>query len=189
MNKAIFLDRDGVINRDKGHVHKIEDCEFFPDTFKALQKAPENFKLIVITNQAGIAKGYYTEKILHKFTAWMLDKFKKNDIKIDKVYYCPHHPDGVVEKYTINCDCRKPAPGMLKQAAKEFDLNLRECWLIGDNTSDVKSGQNAGCTTILIKTGRTSKDQVLETAPDYEVETLSEAIEIIDSKSSYPLKP
>lgn len=189
MNKAIFLDRDGVINRDKGYVHKIEDCEFFSDTFKALQKAPKNFKLIVITNQAGIAKGYYTEETLLKFTAWMLDEFKKNYINIDKVYYCPHRPDGAVEKYAINCDCRKPAPGMIMQAQKEFDLNLSECWLIGDKASDTKAGENAGCTTILIKTGGAYKDIAEKTAPDYEVETLSEAIEIIDSKNSASLKP
>lgn len=140
MNKALFLDRDGVINVDKVHVFRKEDFEFTEGIFNLCSKYTESgFLILVITNQAGIAKGIYTEKDFEKLTRWMTRQFRKKGILISKVYHCPHHPD-------INgeCECRKPNPGMILQAVRDFDLDLSVCELIGDKESDLQAGRNAG---------------------------------------------
>jgi D-glycero-D-manno-heptose 1,7-bisphosphate phosphatase len=141
-NKALFLDRDGVINAEKNYVSKKEDFEFIEGIFEFcsfFQK--KGYLIFVITNQAGIARGYYTESDFKILSDWMVSEFIQRDIHISKVYYCPHHPD-----ITGLCDCRKPNPGMILQAAKEFDLNLSESILIGDHESDLKAGEIAGIT-------------------------------------------
>ena len=140
MNKALFIDRDGVINVDKGHVYRSEDFEFFKGIFELCRKyLDEGFIIIVITNQAGIAKGVYTEADFLKLTDWMIGQFENNGISISKVYHCPHHPD-----ITGPCQCRKPNPGMILQAIKEFDLDISKCVLIGDKDSDLEAGRRAG---------------------------------------------
>jgi D-glycero-D-manno-heptose 1,7-bisphosphate phosphatase len=140
MNKALFLDRDGVINIDKVHLSRIEDFEFSPGIFDLCRKYSDNgFKIFVITNQAGIAKGLYSTEDFLRLTEWMTGEFKKNGITITKVYFCPHHPD-----ITGSCDCRKPKPGMILKAKEEFDLDLSESVLIGDMESDLQAGRNAG---------------------------------------------
>jgi D-glycero-D-manno-heptose 1,7-bisphosphate phosphatase len=140
MNKALFIDRDGVINIDKGHVYLARDFEFTKDIFEICNRyAMDGYLLIVITNQAGIAKGIYSEDDFLKLTEWMISRFLDNGIEIAKVYYCPHHPD-----FTGPCNCRKPEPGMILQAVKEFNLDIRQCVLIGDMESDLQAGRNAG---------------------------------------------
>ncbi len=149
MNKAVFLDRDGVINIEKNYVYKIEDFEFIDGIFDLCKKyQQEGYLLIVITNQAGIARGYYTEEQFRVLTDWMVKKFEEQGISIAKVYFCPHHPD-----FTGECECRKPNPGMILQAAKEFKLDLSKSILIGDKMSDIEAGERAGVgTNIVIKT-------------------------------------
>jgi D-glycero-D-manno-heptose 1,7-bisphosphate phosphatase len=140
MNKALFIDRDGVINVDKVHVFRIEDFEFNKGIFELCKKYTDNgFLIIVITNQAGIAKGLYTENDFIRLTTWMISQFRDRGIVISKVYHCPHHPD-----LSGHCDCRKPEPGMILQAVKEFDLDISECVLIGDRETDLQAGRNAG---------------------------------------------
>jgi D-glycero-D-manno-heptose 1,7-bisphosphate phosphatase len=140
MNRALFIDRDGVINVDKVHVFLKEDFEFSEGIFDLCRKFIDNgYIIIVITNQAGIAKGLYSEDDFFKLTDWMIRQFRKRGIVISKVYFCPHHPD-----VTGNCLCRKPNPGMILQAAKEFNLDIAECVLIGDKQTDLQSGRNAG---------------------------------------------
>jgi D-glycero-D-manno-heptose 1,7-bisphosphate phosphatase len=140
MNKALFIDRDGVINVDKGHVFLIEDFEFSVGVFDLCRKYfNTGYFIIVVTNQAGIAKGLYTEEAFINLTDWMIGQFKDNGIPITKVYYCPHHPE-----ISGPCMCRKPEPGMLLQAVKEFDLEISECILIGDKESDMEAGRRAG---------------------------------------------
>ena len=140
MNKALFIDRDGVINVDKGHVFLIEDFKFSEGVFNLCRKYfNTGYLIIVVTNQAGIAKGLYTEKDFINLTDWMIGQFKDNGISITKVYYCPHHPE-----ISGPCMCRKPEPGMLLQAVKEFDLEISECILIGDKESDLEAGRRAG---------------------------------------------
>jgi len=140
MNKALFLDRDGVINLDKGHVHLKQDFNFIEGIFDLCKKAQsKNFLLIVITNQAGIAKGFYNEECFHVLNKWMLEQFLDNGIKISQVYYCPHH-----ENVTGKCLCRKPNPGMILKAKKEFKIDLKNSIFIGDKKTDMLAAENAG---------------------------------------------
>ncbi len=139
-NKALFLDRDGVINVDKVHVYKIEDFEFTTGIFELAKRyQDEGFLIFVITNQAGIAKGLYTEEQFLKLTDWMVERFAEKGITITKVYYCPHHPD-----HDGECSCRKPNPGMILQAIEEYDIDPVMSVLIGDRESDVEAGKLAG---------------------------------------------
>jgi D-glycero-D-manno-heptose 1,7-bisphosphate phosphatase len=140
MNKALFIDRDGVINVDKVHVFRKEEFEFTGGIFDLCSKYSEKgYLILVITNQAGIAKGIYREDDFLKLTDWMTGQFAERGIKISKVYHCPHHPD-----FTGPCACRKPEPGMIIQAIKDFDLDISQCILIGDNDSDLEAGRRAG---------------------------------------------
>jgi D-glycero-D-manno-heptose 1,7-bisphosphate phosphatase len=140
MNKALFIDRDGVINVDKVHVYRKEDFEFTRGIFELCRKySDQGYLIIVITNQAGIAKGLYDEEDFRKLTLWMTEQFRERGIIISKVYHCPHHPD-----ISGPCQCRKPAPGMILQGVKDFNLDISECILIGDNESDLEAGRRAG---------------------------------------------
>lgn len=140
MMKALFLDRDGVINIDKHHIFRKEDFEFSQGIFDLCKEySRAGFLIIILTNQAGIAKGFYSEDDFLKLTSWMIDQFLANGIIISKVYYCPHHPD-----ITGPCECRKPNPGMIIEAVKEFNLDITECILIGDMESDIEAGRRAG---------------------------------------------
>lgn len=140
MNKALFIDRDGVINVDKVHVYRKEDFEFTDGIFDLCRKySDKGYIILIITNQAGIAKGLFTEEDFKKLTQWMTEQFRDRGIIISKVYHCPHHPD-----IDGPCQCRKPAPGMILQGAKDFDLDISECVLIGDMDSDLEAGRRAG---------------------------------------------
>jgi D-glycero-D-manno-heptose 1,7-bisphosphate phosphatase len=144
-NKALFLDRDGVINVEKNYVYKIEDFEFVEgifDTLKIYNQA--GHILIIITNQAGIGRGYYSEEAFNKLNSWMLKVFQDRGVHIHKVYYCPCHPEFGLGKYKQDCSFRKPKPGMILQAAKEFNIDLANSILVGDKGTDIKAGINAG---------------------------------------------
>ena len=142
---ALFLDRDGVINIDKHYVHKQEDCEFIAGIFDLVRSANRSgYKVFVVTNQAGIARGYYTEQQFLDFSDWMRQQFLAHDAHIDAIYFCPHHPQHGQGRYLQACSCRKPAPGMLQQAQAEYALDLRRSVMIGDNLSDMAAAQAAG---------------------------------------------
>lgn len=175
-NKAIFLDRDGVINIDKGYVHKIEDFKFYPGVFEALKKLQDaDYKLLIVTNQSGIALDYYTEEDFFRLTDYMLSEFSKRGIKIDKVYYCPHHENGTNPKYTMKCDCRKPESGMIKQGIEEFNIDPSKSFLVGDKENDIKAAHKEGIKAILVKTGHGMK-YVDNTEADYIAEDLLDAV-------------
>jgi D-glycero-D-manno-heptose 1,7-bisphosphate phosphatase len=138
-NKALFLDRDGVINIDKGYVHKIEDFEFIEGIFDLCKSYQDKgYLIIVITNQAGIARGYYTEEDFLKLSEWMKKEFAKKNVIITDIFYCPHHPD-----FTGECECRKPKPGMILEAAKKYNIDLSKSILIGDKITDIEAGKRA----------------------------------------------
>jgi D-glycero-D-manno-heptose 1,7-bisphosphate phosphatase len=140
MNKALFLDRDGVINIEKNYVYRIEDFEFIEGIFELCKAYQDKGYLIfVITNQAGIARNYYNTGDFEKLTQWMIAEFDKQGITISKVFFCPHHPN-----FTGACKCRKPQPGMILDAQAEFKLNLAQSVLIGDKNSDIEAGVQAG---------------------------------------------
>ncbi len=153
-NKACFLDRDGVLIEEGNYISSPSDVSIFHETIQALKILRKNgFKIIVITNQGGVAKGYYKEKSILDVHREIDRQLATAKLKIDKYYYCPHHPEGTVKKYSIACRCRKPAPGLIFNAAKDFDIDLSKSFLIGDKISDIEAAQNAGCSAILVKTG------------------------------------
>ncbi len=138
--KALFLDRDGTINIEKKYVYKIDDFEFQPGIFELISNyQKEGFLIFIITNQSGIARGYYSVQDYEKLTNWMLDQFKEKGIIITRVYYCPHHPE-----ITGKCNCRKPKPGMILQAIDEFNISPVNSVLIGDKKRDILAGEKAG---------------------------------------------
>ena len=153
MTKALFLDRDGVINRDLSYVGEISRFEFLPGVFEALRMfTSSGYKLIVVTNQVGIAKAKFTLEQYHdELTNWYRDELLREGIKILDVYYCPHHPDAVIENYRKVCNSRKPKPGMLTRAIDNHNLSASESVMVGDRLSDLEAGRLAGIgTTILI---------------------------------------
>lgn len=150
MNKALFLDRDGVINKEKNYLYKIEDFEFIDGVFDTCRYFQDKgYLIIIITNQAGIARGKYTENDYEVLTIWMTNQFERENIKVSKVYHCPHHPD-----FSGECECRKPNIGMLLEAQTDFNIDMSQSILVGDKNSDIEAGINAGIgQNYLITTG------------------------------------
>jgi D-glycero-D-manno-heptose 1,7-bisphosphate phosphatase len=137
-NKAAFLDRDGVINYDYGYVGKIEDFVFLPGVFEGLQLIQNlGFKIIIITNQSGIGRGYYSLEEYELLIEYMKETLKQNNIHITDIMFCPHRPEQ-------NCFCRKPKPGMILSASNKYDIDLKKSFLVGDNITDIQAGRNAG---------------------------------------------
>ena len=144
-HKAAFLDRDGVINLDRGYVAVWEDFEFLPgavDALRALEAA--GYRLIVVTNQSGIARGYYSEASFLALTARIEHALSVSGVHLTATYYCPHLADAPIGDYAIACECRKPAPGLLLRAASEWDIDLSRSFIVGDKPSDVEAGAAAG---------------------------------------------
>ena len=145
LRPAAFLDRDGVINLDRGYVFRAADFEFVTGVFEgaaALQRL--GFALVVLTNQSGIGRGLYSESDFLALTRWMNARFEQHSVHIDGVFYCPHHPTEAFGDYRCECDCRKPAPGMLQRAARELDLDLTRSAMFGDRESDLQAAAAAG---------------------------------------------
>jgi len=140
LRKALFLDRDGTINVEKNYVFRKEDVEFIPGIFDLVRKfSNEGFIIIIITNQSGIARGYYSEEDFRELTGWMNLQFRQHGVEITAVYHCPHLPE-----ITGECDCRKPKPGMILKAMDEYNIDPVNSVLIGDKKSDILAGENAG---------------------------------------------
>jgi len=173
MNRAVFIDRDGVINIDYGYVHKIEKFEFIPRVLDALKKLTKtDFKIIIITDQSGIGRGYYTYNDYQKIMEYMVKELEKNDARVDGIYRCPHSPEE-------NCGCRKPSTRMLEKTKKDFDIDFKKSYFVGDKTKDIKCGENAGCKTILVKTGKAGTDGEYDAKPDFVVGDLYRAVKLI----------
>lgn len=145
MKPAVFLDRDGVINVDHGYVSRPEQFNFIDGIFEACQHfAALGYTLIVVTNQSGIGRGYYTEADFLSLTQWMTERFAEHGVTIAGVYWCPHHPVQAQGTYQRECDCRKPAPGMIVQAAAEHGIDLARSWMLGDKAADMQAAAAAG---------------------------------------------
>lgn len=157
-NKALFLDRDGTINIEKNYLFRIEDFEFREGIFEVAKAFfDRGYLIFVVTNQSGIARGFYSEEDFQLLTNWMKVQFRQNGVEITKVYHCPHHPD-----FTGECVCRKPEPGLILKAFQEYKLNPDECVLIGDSERDTESGKRAGVHQIfkIKETGRINLEDV-----------------------------
>ena len=148
--KTVFLDRDGVINRNPpnmGYVRRWSEFSFIPNARKAIRELTQNgYRIIVVTNQSGIGRGLFTEDSLRDIHARMVSEIVAAGGKIDAVYYCPHHPEA-------GCECRKPKPGMLTRAVREHNIELSSAYLIGDSTTDIEAGRSVGAQTLLVLTG------------------------------------
>jgi D-glycero-D-manno-heptose 1,7-bisphosphate phosphatase len=152
--KAVFVDRDGTINQEKEYVSRIEDFELIPGSLEALKLLTQHkIRIYIITNQAGIAKGYFTMDEFHHLTEHMINHFESEEIKIEEVLYCPHHPDGIVPEYTKDCLCRKPNNKLIQDIIEENGFKIDEVVLIGDKNSDIEAGKSLGIRTYLVETG------------------------------------
>lgn len=155
MNKALLLDRDGIINEDGSYLYRPEDIRFVDGIFPFCRAAvSEGYLIIVLTNQSGIARGYYTEDDLLALNRWMCDCFRENGVLISKIYYCPYHPDKGIGRYKVDSFDRKPKPGMFLKARDEFHLDLSRSIAIGDRVSDMDAGRSAGVGTLLLLPGK-----------------------------------
>jgi D-glycero-D-manno-heptose 1,7-bisphosphate phosphatase len=190
MNRAIFLDRDGVINKlvfnhltkEYESPHYVEDLELYQWTLEALQKLQEKgFLLFLVSNQPSFAKGKTSleniKAIHNRFHIYVTD----NGIKFTEYYYCYHHPQGIIPEFTCKCECRKPSPYFLLKAKKEFHLNMENSWFIGDRDTDIFCGQSAGVKTILIEEEHSSNNRG-NSNPNFSVGNLKEAVEMIINK-------
>ena len=178
-NKAVFLDRDGVINeiiyyKEMGIIDSpftVEQFQLLPKVAEAINKFHDlGFKVIVVSNQPGLAKDNFSIDVFEKIREKMNGELKKYGAEVDDEYYCLHHPYGKVKKYTKICGCRKPKPGMLHKAAEEHNINLSKSWMIGDGINDMQAGQTAGCKTILIGRMKCDLCKIMEdekVKPDY----------------------
>ncbi len=183
--RAIFLDRDGVVTKSTSLISDPKHIKIIRGASKAIRDMNKiGIKVIIITNQPVVARGITTEEGLdkiHKRLRKMLEP-----AKLDAIYYCPHHPESHHEdipesamRYRIECECRKPKPGMLQEAAKRFSLDLSQCFFVGDSTSDIAAAKNAGCKAILVETGNAGKDGVFDEKPDFTCENIGEAAKLV----------
>jgi len=181
--RAVFLDRDHTVIDDPGYLSDPNAVKLLPGVERAIRSlAQAGYKIVVVTNQSGIARGILSIETLDAIHAELRRQLAADGAHVDAIYYCPYHPDGTVEEYAIESDLRKPQPGMLLKAAEDLDLDLAESWMVGDSARDVEAGHRAGCRTIRLRTGRTrspgeAMDDDLQ--GDYTVRTLPEAAKLI----------
>jgi D-glycero-D-manno-heptose 1,7-bisphosphate phosphatase len=156
---AVFLDRDGTINVEKEYLHRVEDFDFIPGAPEAIRRLKEaGFLIIVVTNQSGVARGYYPVSAVETLHRHMQEELGKYGTAVDAFYLCPHHPRDGVGEYRIDCACRKGHPGMLLQAAADLAIDLKNSWMVGDKAVDIEAGERAGCTPVLVLTGYGGKE-------------------------------
>lgn len=180
LGAAVFLDRDGVINREVNLLHRIEDFELIPGSAEAIKKMNDaGMKVIVVSNQAAVARGLCTESFIKKTHSLMIKLLAQKGARLDAVFFCPHHKNADLKKYRKLCPNRKPGTGFFKLAAEEFSLNLKKCFMVGDRQTDIVSGKNAGCKTILLDFGQEWAVGVRQAEPDFVCGSLAEAAEWI----------
>ena len=172
--KTIFLDRDGVINKEVGYLHKIKDFKFIDGVFDAcLYFQSIGYQLVIVTNQSGIGRGYYDEDAFHIVNNWMLSQFKNQGVSILDVFFCPHGPES-------NCNCRKPKPGMFNQANDKYGIDMKNSWMIGDKEADIKAANSAGVNnTIIVKSGHTINER--NSNATYIIDSIAQVKEVIAS--------
>jgi D-glycero-D-manno-heptose 1,7-bisphosphate phosphatase len=183
-NRAVFLDRDGTICEEVGYLSAVEGMRLIPRSGKAIRMLNERgFKIVVVTNQAGVARGFFPESVLPELHAEMERLLQEEGAHIDGLFFCPHHPTEGTRPYRVSCDCRKPGTGLLVKAAVQFGVELTSSYMVGDHLSDVECGQRVGAQSILLLTGhgREQLDKLdsLPAAPSWIAGDLFEAVEWI----------
>ncbi|MFA5628917.1 MAG: HAD family hydrolase [Dehalococcoidales bacterium] len=191
MNKAIFLDRDGVINKLIYHQEQgIIDSPFLVSQLEIIQNVPQairmfrqsGYKIIIVSNQPAIAKKQMSEKTFEAIRLHLLNELVKENASIDADYYCLHHPEAIVPDLKQVCECRKPNPGLIFKAAREFNIDLKSSWMIGDGLTDIQAGKSAGCCTILIGKQKCELCRYMEehsVKPDYICPNLLQAVSVV----------
>jgi len=179
--RALFLDRDGVVNVDKAYVHKKEDFDFIPGIFDLVRTANAlGYLVVVVTNQAGIGRGYYDEQQFLELMAWVRGEFESNNARMDAVYFCPHHPQHGLGRYRRDCDSRKPGPGMFLRAAGELNIDLSASVAIGDRDTDMLAARAAGVPTrLLLRPAESLKEQAGHRALSIAIPDLFSALDYL----------
>ncbi|MCF2901685.1 MULTISPECIES: D-glycero-beta-D-manno-heptose 1,7-bisphosphate 7-phosphatase [unclassified Pseudoalteromonas] len=175
MSKVLFLDRDGVVNADHGYVYKPDEFEFLPGVFDACKKFIDaGYEIVIVTNQSGIGRGYYSEQDFLNLTDWMKAEFMRHDVPILDVYFCPHHPTKAEPAYLQDCHCRKPAPGMLLQAIEEHSITPSQSIMVGDKLGDLIAAERVQIATrVLVRSGQSYAESTEQHA-DYVCESLAD---------------
>lgn len=177
---AIFLDRDGTLVEPRHYPSRPEELILYPTIAPHLQQLRQDgFRLVVITNQSGIARGLFSEDDLKRMHDDLRLRLQQRGVEIDGFFHCPHHPEGVIPELAIACDCRKPEPGLLLAAAAELDIDLTRSWFIGDILNDVEAGNRAGCRTILVDLGTESPPESPLCTPHYVARDTEHALRIV----------
>lgn len=159
MKRAVFLDRDGTINVEKDYLYQAAEFEFIPGAIEAIKLLNQSGVLvIVVTNQSGVARGYYTEDDVINLHRHIASELERSGAHVDAWLYCPHHPTGR-GSYALPCSCRKPLPGMLFEAAQRYSIDLEHSVMIGDKRADIEAGKSAGCSVILVRTGYGAEEE------------------------------
>ncbi|MDI6795100.1 MAG: D-glycero-beta-D-manno-heptose 1,7-bisphosphate 7-phosphatase [bacterium] len=180
--EAVFLDRDGVINEEVNYLGNPDELVLLPGAASAIRKLNQKgIKVIVVTNQSGVARGYFSEEAVAEVHKRLKELLAGESAYLDAIYYCPHHPEALLDRYKKDCFCRKPWPGMLEAAAYDLGLDLSKCCLVGDKMLDIEAGAAVGCQTILVLTGYGETELKEEKAvkPDAVAKDISRAVEMI----------
>jgi D-glycero-D-manno-heptose 1,7-bisphosphate phosphatase len=183
--RAVFMDRDGTISEEVGYVNHVSRYRVFPFAAEAVRALNEaGWLAVLVTNQAGVARGYFKEELIGEVHGVLASELERGGARLDAVYYCPHHPTVGESPYRFDCDCRKPRPGLLLRAARELDLDLSRCWMVGDRYSDTELARNAGARSALVLTGYgrgelEHQSQAWSHRPDLVAENLLEAVKKI----------
>ena len=179
--RAVFLDRDGTINVEKNYLYRVADFEFLPGAVAAIRRLKEaGFLVFVVTNQSGVARGYYSLEDVEILHSHLQEELRRQETAVDAFYVCPHHPEQGLGPWRRECDCRKGAPGMLLQAAAEFEVDLARSFMVGDKKADIEAGRRAGCTPLLVLTGYGAATSAeLDTDPVVRVADLAAAADWI----------
>lgn len=187
MRRAVFLDRDGTLVHSSHYPSRPEQLRLYDDIIPGLRSLQQmGFRLVMITNQAGIARGYFDEQALQVMHIYLAERLASSGVYLDGIYHCPHHPDGVVTELAVRCNCRKPQPGMLLQAASDLSLDLTRSWFVGDILDDVEAGNRAGCRTVLVDLGTEQPPQQLLRTPTFVARSTRHALHIIQQIEELP---
>jgi len=185
LKSAVFLDRDGTINEQMGYINHTCRFQLLPGAGQAIKRLNDaNIPVIVVSNQSGLARGYFPEELLVAVHDKMHTLLAEEGAKVDAIYYCPHHPEAKEERFRESCDCRKPKPGLVLQASKELGLDPEKSFVVGDRWSDIKTAANCGATSILVRTGYGRGDEQYigpqqTIQPDYKADDLMMAVDWI----------